>query len=187
MTAAEFTGMYSAWRPRFEALACRYVRSRPVVEDIVSDSFMAFWERRHHIPAGSNIEAYIFTIVRHRCLSWLRTQSIHSKAEEKIFTVRQRVMAEDIRSLQALDPGELFSGEVASLARESFGKLPELTRNVFMDRRIEELSHKAISEKHGITLRRVESELAKAVKHLRAALKDYLPLLLVLLLTGVRP
>ena len=38
-----------------------------------------------------------------------------------------------------------------------------------------------IAEKYGSTVRRVEFELEKAVKQLRVALKDYLPVLLMLL------
>ena len=38
-----------------------------------------------------------------------------------------------------------------------------------------------VAEKYGITVRRVEFELEKAVKQLRVALKDYLPVLLMLL------
>ena len=40
---------------------------------------------------------------------------------------------------------------------------------------------KSVAEKYGITVRRVEFELEKAVKQLRVALKDYLPVLLMLL------
>ena len=43
------------------------------------------------------------------------------------------------------------------------------------------MSYKEIAEKYGITVRRVEFELEKAVKQLRVALKDYLPVLLMLL------
>ena len=47
------------------------------------------------------------------------------------------------------------------------------------------MSYKEIAEKYGITVRRVEFELEKAVKQLRVALKDYLPVLLMLLLGNI--
>ena len=93
----------------------------------------------------------------------------------------RRVLAADIRSLQAFNPEEIFSAEVAAIVRQSLDRLPELTREVFVARRFEELSYKEIAEKYGITVRRVEFELEKAVKQLRVALKDYLPVLLMLL------
>ena len=172
MTTAEFGRLFATWRARFEAIACRYVRSAAVAEDLVSDSFMSFWENRGRIPADANLQAYILIIVRNKCLDWLRAQSLHAKIEQE---------AADIRSLQAFNPEEIFSAEVAAIVRQSLDRLPELTREVFVARRFEELSYKEIAEKYGITVRRVEFELEKAVKQLRVALKDYLPVLLMLL------
>ena len=169
MTTAEFGRLFATWRARFEAIACRYVRSAAVAEDLVSDSFMSFWENRGRIPADANLQAYILIIVRNKCL------------EQEVYELRRRVLAADIRSLQAFNPEEIFSAEVAAIVRQSLDRLPELTREVFVARRFEELSYKEIAEKYGITVRRVEFELEKAVKQLRVALKDYLPVLLMLL------
>ena len=181
MTTAEFGRLFATWRARFEAIACRYVRSAAVAEDLVSDSFMSFWENRGRIPADANLQAYILIIVRNKCLDWLRAQSLHAKIEQEVYELRRRVLAADIRSLQAFNPEEIFSAGVAAIVRQSLDRLPELTREVFVARRFEELSYKEIAEKYGITVRRVEFELEKAVKQLRVALKDYLPVLLMLL------
>lgn len=181
MTTAEFGRLFATWRARFEAIACRYVRSAAVAEDLVSDSFMSFWENRGRIPADANLQAYILIIVRNKCLDWLRAQSLHAKIEQEVYELRRRVLAADIRSLQAFNLEEIFSAEVAAIVRQSLDRLPELTREVFVARRFEELSYKEIAEKYGITVRRVEFELEKAVKQLRVALKDYLPVLLMLL------
>jgi len=181
MTTAEFGRLFATWRARFEAIACRYVRSAAVAEDLVSDSFMSFWENRGRIPADANLQAYILIIVRNKCLDWLRAQSLHAKIEQEVYELRRRVLAADIRSLQAFNPEEILSAEVAAIVRQSLDRLPELTREVFVARRFEELSYKEIAEKYGITVRRVEFELEKAVKQLRVALKDYLPVLLMLL------
>ena len=179
MTTAEFGRLFATWRARFEAIACRYVRSAAVAEDLVSDSFMSFWENRGRIPADANLQAYILIIVRNKCLDWLRAQSLHAKIEQEVYELRRRVLAADIRSLQAFNPEEIFSEEVAAIVRQSLDRLPELTRDVFIARRFEEMSYKEIAEKYGITVRRVEFELEKAVKQLRVALKDYLPVLLM--------
>lgn len=53
LSPAEFGRMFVHYRPRFEIIARRYVRNDAVAEDIVSDSFMAFWENRDRIPPPS--------------------------------------------------------------------------------------------------------------------------------------
>ena len=108
MTTAEFGRLFATWRARFEAIACRYVRSAAVAEDLVSDSFMSFWENRGRIPADANLQAYILIIVRNKCLDWLRAQSLHAKIEQEVYELRRRVLAADIRSLQAFNPEEIF-------------------------------------------------------------------------------
>ena len=117
MTTAEFGRLFATWRARFEAIACRYVRSAAVAEDLVSDSFMSFWENRGRIPADANLQAYILIIVRNKCLDWLRAQSLHAKIEQEVYELRRRVLAADIRSLQAFNPEEIFSAEGAAIGR----------------------------------------------------------------------
>ena len=174
MTTAEFGRLFATWRARFEAIACRYVRSAAVAEDLVSDSFMSFWENRGRIPADANLQAYILIIVRNKCLDWLRAQSLHAKIEQEVYELRRRVLAADIRSLQAFNPEEIFSAEVAAIVRQSLDRLPELTREVFVARRFEELSYKEIAEKYGITVRRVEFELENADEATMTALAQAL-------------
>ena len=122
MTTAEFGRLFATWRARFEAIACRYVRSAAVAEDLVSDSFMSFWENRGRIPADANLQAYILIIVRNKCLDWLRAQSLHAKIEQEVYELRRRVLAADIRSLQAFNPEEIFSAEVAAIVRQSLDR-----------------------------------------------------------------
>lgn len=179
MTSTEFGRLFAAWRGRFETIACRYVRSAAVAEDLVSDSFIACWENRARIADGTSLEAYLLTVVRHKCLDWLRAQRLHLKIEQEVF--RLRVVDADIRSLQSFHPEEIFSAEVAAIVRRSLESLPPLTREVFLARRFGEKSYKEIALQQGITLRRVEFELEKAVKQLRKALCDYLPVLIFLL------
>lgn len=89
-------------------------------------------ENRGRIPADANLQAYILIIVRNKCLDWLRAQSLHAKIEQEVYELRRRVLAADIRSLQAFNPEEIFSAEVAAIVRQSLDRLPELTREVFV-------------------------------------------------------
>lgn len=180
MTAAEFGRLFSTYRRQFEIIARRYVRNATIAEDLVSDSFIAFWESREKLPERVNIQAYVLTIVRNKCLDWLRAQTRHLKIEQEVYQLQKRTIEADIRSLEAFDPNEIFSEEVATIVQQSLDRLPELTREVFLAHRFGEMSYKQIAEKYGITPRRVEFELTKALKELRIALKDYLSVLLFL-------
>ncbi len=53
------------------------------------------------------------------------------------------------------------------------------TRAVFTLIRSEEMSYKEVAETLDISLKAVEKEMMKALKFLRQALKDYLPILAI--------
>lgn len=53
--------------------------------------------------------------------------------------------------------------------------MPELTRSVFTEQRLRGRSYREVAAQYGISERRVETELGKALGKLRLALRDYLP------------
>lgn len=184
LTSIHFGELFARYRGRFEIIAHRYVRNMAVAEDLVSDSFMAFWENRERIKppiTESSCAAYILTIVRNKCLDHLRAQSLHLKIKTEIGQFQQQLLAADIHSLEAFDPQDFFTGEINTLVKQTLDALPELTRNVFITRRFDDKSYREIALQYGITERRVEFELVKATKQLRHSLKDYLGILLFLI------
>lgn len=185
MSAVEFGHLFVYYKSRFTAIAYRYVRNNTVAEDIVSDSFMSFWELI--VTKQKNIDkidspSYILIIIRNKCLDWLRTQSRHTRIENQIYKLRKQVIDADIMSLEAFDPKELFCSEVALITQQTLNALPELTRNVFIAKRTAGMTYKEIASSYAISERKVEFELDKAMKQMRLSLKDYLPFLLLFLL-----
>ena len=95
----------------------------------------------------------------------------HGEMEE----LQQRVLRESIRSLEMCDPERLFEGEVERIVRDCLDEMPELTRSVFTEQRLQGRSYREVAAQYGISERRVETELGKALGKLRLALRDYLP------------
>jgi RNA polymerase sigma-70 factor (ECF subfamily) len=69
--------------------------------------------------------------------------------------------------------------ELAQLAQKAISKLPPRTQAVFKLIRTEEMSYKEVAETLHISTKAVEKEMMKALRLLRQALKDYLPILLL--------
>ena len=68
---APFGELYTLYKDRFVRIAMSYVRDRMAAEDIVTDSYMAFWENRHELETAN-----VSTIIckRQNCVS-LRNMS----------------------------------------------------------------------------------------------------------------
>ncbi len=177
----DFGRLYDEYRPRFIEFARGYVRDRLVAEDLVTDTFLYFWENRGRIDTSGNVAAYLFTTLRHKCLNHLRARLIRQRAQSEIEALENRVLRENIRSLELCDPRQLFEGEIERLvreSRESLDEMPALTRGVFTEQRFRGRSYREVAEQFGISERRVGSELEKALAKLRHALHDYLPAVL---------
>lgn len=175
---AEFGELYKRYKARFESFAVGYVQDRLIAEDVVADAFIYYWENRSRLDADCNAAAYILTTIRHKCLNYLRALQVRMRVHNEVGDLQRRVVSENIRSLELCDPQHLFAGEIEKLVRDCMAEMPELTRQVFTARRIHGKSYREIAAECGITERRVETELEKALGKLREVLRDYLPLVL---------
>ena len=152
----DFEKLYKLYYPKMFAFAKNYVPANEDAENIVHDVFLTLWERKEEIEISFTLTTYLFTLVKNRCLNFLR----HKLIEEEYNSQMKEELQEIIR--RALDT------------------LPERCREIFIKSRIEGLKYKEISDELGISVNTVENQMVTALKKLRVALKDYLPLLLFL-------
>lgn len=176
-----FEDLYNQYRQRFVVIARRYVRNSMVAEDIVAESFISFYSKCATLPADTNIPSYILTIVRNNCLNYLHAQQLHLRIDQQAASDQARMVNANIRSLQSCNPEKLFANEIHSIVIEAIRKMPDLTRIVFVKSREEGKTYEQIALECGISVRRVTSEMQKALAALRQALKDYMPAWLIAL------
>lgn len=171
----QFGYLYNQYRQRLVIIARRYVRDRAIAEDIVADSFVAFWNSKDKISTDTNLPAYLLTIVKNNCMNWLQSQQIHFRIEEQMASAQARINEASIRSLNAMDPGQIFANDMQKIIAQAMTKMSELTREVFIMSRSSGMTYAEIAEELGISNRRVTSEMQTALAILRKALKDYMP------------
>lgn len=186
LTAARFGKYFLEYREPFIRKALRYVRNEEMASDIVSESFMAFWENKDALPADTNVPAYIFTVVKNKCLNHLRDQALHLRAEEKMHSAQNDLIDIDIASLTACDPNRLFQDEIFDILHKTLQKLPVRTREVFLRSRFDEKTYKEIAEEFNISFFSVHHEMRSSLRELRIALKDYLKVVMLLIYCTLR-
>lgn len=186
ISSTEFGKLFFEFKPRFIALAYRYVRDRETAEDLVSDSFMTFWEMHETLPADINVPAYILTSVKNRCLNHLNAQIRHRRAEQDMHSTLTRRLQADVRSQSACDPDLLFSEEIRAILKQAVRKMPKMTRSVFLLSRIRNMTYSEIAAELGISVSHVNFEIRRALNLMRSELKDYLPAVLIILILSSR-
>lgn len=154
--------------------AKRYIEDKETREDIVQDVFFYIWKKRKSITSTTSARNYLVTCVKNLCLNHLRKQGYIQKYQND-FIENAPIYAsesEDIYTLKDLE----------NLLVQALDKLPNEYRIAFMMSRLDGKSTNEIAQALGISTRTVERYRNKALEILKTELKDYLPLLLLLLL-----
>lgn len=174
-----FNWLYRHYQPRFVRFANSYIQDLPAAEDIVTEALMYYWENKASLAGESNVPAYVLTVIRNKCLNYLRSQEVRRDYSQAVQDYYEWDLNTRLATLEDCEPHELFSEEIKELVNAAFHKLPEKTRRVFRMHRIEGKSYKEIADSTGLTVKGVDFHIQKALKLFRKELKDYFPLFLL--------
>lgn len=122
------------------------------------------------------LTTYLFTLVKNRCLNFLRHQLI----EEEYSVEMKEEFGFKLYALESMDYSYQSEEELQKIIKRALEALPPRCREIFVKSRIEGMKYKEISEELGISINTVENQMVTALKKLRAELKDFLPLLIFL-------
>ncbi|MEI6681360.1 MAG: RNA polymerase sigma-70 factor [Bacteroidota bacterium] len=163
------------FRSHYQGL-CRfasgYVKQDEVAREIVQDAFVSLWEKRETIDLTKPVKSYLSATVRNKCLNHLRD---HKKFSSDLLAMEN--LAEEAGYDQ---PDHLVEQEIRDKIASSIAALPEKCREIFILNRHENLKYQQIAEKLGISVKTVETQMSKALQHMRVHLADYLPTLFFL-------
>lgn len=173
-----FNRLYEQYNQRFIRFAQSYVTADEVAEDIVNDSFLYYWENKHAI-ADQNISAYLLTIVKHKCINYLKHLSLEQQAKASFESLEKWELQLKISTLEACNPEKLLSDEIQKLVCKALCSMPAQTRDILIRSRYQSQSNREIAEELHISVKSVEYHITKALKILRVVLKDYFPVWLL--------
>ncbi len=165
-----FNEIFGEYHQRFIRFAEGYTLDHASAEDIVMESFSLAWRHREKLTR-SKFPAYTLTIVKNRCLNYLRDQKIHLRAAEELYAHGLRMINNKINTLEACEPDDLFVEDTLKLVQHVLDKLPAHTHEVFERSRVRGQSYREIAEDMGITVKNVEFEISKVLKLIRQELR----------------
>ncbi len=153
--------------------AYTFVQDRDEAEEIVQATFLNVWEKRNDLAIHTSVKPYLYAMVRNACLNVIKHEKIKQKHVDFQMAVAERSVESVARTVMA--------SELESKIYEAMDRLPEQCRLVFKLSRFEELKYAEIAEQLDISIKTVENHMGKALRIMREQLKDYLPLLVVLM------
>ena len=166
-----FSELYLMYYPKLVRLAKEFVVLEEDAENITQDVFTDLWERRDAIDHIENVNAYLFRLVRNRCLDYLKHKVFEQKYAENVQASFEIELNLKLQSLDRFDVSDISEGnETERLVRDAINSLPKRCRDIFLLSRMKGLKYREISEKLGISVNTVECQMGIALKKLRVKL-----------------
>lgn len=129
-----------------------------------------------------HVSSFLFAILKNGALDHLKHENLERKAFHSLHEQLKRELEIRISILESCDPKEIFSSEIEQIINSTLSAVPEKSRIIFTLSRFEHKSNKEIAELFNISVKGVDYHISNTTKTLRIALKEYLPVLICLLL-----
>ena len=144
--------------------ALRFVSSKAIAEDLVSDIFYEFHSQQLYKKIDTSFRAYLFTTIRHRCFDYVRREMQRKTALEN---------AASVSANEAQHPASITQyEELYQDIQNAINAMPIKRRQIYLMNRFDGKRSHEIAEELAVSSRTVEAHLYQALKQLRDTLRD---------------
>lgn len=166
--------------PRLLAYARGFVGSDNA-DDVVQDVFAELWERRMDVEMGEQLLAFLFRSVYTHSINVLKHRQVSERYIDAVKAIQEHREAYAHQTPLTL----AVNADLRQAIDEAIAQLPNRCREIFTKSYVEGKRNKDIAAELQLSVKTVDAQIYKALKMLRAHLKDVghwtLILLLVLL------
>ena len=140
-----------------------------LAEDIVQETFLAFWTNRHMLDPGRNIRAYLYTIAKNKTINALKLRSkiqgISTALMEVNFSIKTLESEEMSSRIDALNMERIID--------KTYNILKGPVRESFRLSRQQGMTYQEIALHMGVSEKSVERYISMALKVFRRKLSYY--------------
>lgn len=169
---AAFDAVYRHYFRGLCAFCSQYVGEVDEAEELVQDTMMWLWENRATLIEELSFKTLLFTIVKNKALNRLSHIEVKRKVLQEIV---------DKYEAEFESPDFYLANELFDLYHRAVEELPAEFREAYELTRVDQLTHREIAERLHVSPQTVNYRVGQALKLLREALKDYLPLFVFLI------
>ena len=170
---ATFDKMFNEWYAQFVYFAYYFINDAEVCRDIVSDAFEYLWRNYEKIEEAT-AKTYLYTIIRTRCIDYLRKQNIHEEYVEFTAQLTDKMIEGDSQNsdsrvlrireaMKKLNPGEEHN-------LDHVDELDFLAYHILEACYIHNKKYKEVAEELNVSVAAVHKNIVKALRILREEL-----------------
>ena len=166
-----FDTLFLKYYPALCAYGNQYVEIEDA-EEVVQDVMLWVWENKEKHMMEVSFRQYLFRAVKNKCLNLISKNMVRRKVNNILHEEMQESFG---------NPDFYIVEELSRKIEDAIGKLPDSYRIAFEMSRFQNKTYKEIAAQLDVSTKTVDYRIQQALKILRAELKDYLPLLMLLL------
>jgi RNA polymerase sigma-70 factor (ECF subfamily) len=144
-------------------------RSHADAEEIVSNVFVRLWNLREKSEIILSVKAYLIRAVHNDSLNFIEQNEKRLKSTQSLSSSEMKVLAWD----SDYPLSRLYEKELQDILSNCINELPEACREIFLLSRDKDMKYTEISNKLGISVNTVKSQVKIALSRLRYAVKNY--------------
>ncbi|MFN8343845.1 MAG: RNA polymerase sigma-70 factor [Spirosomataceae bacterium] len=156
--------LFRMYYPQLCSHALRFVSSKAIAEDLVSDIFYEFHSQGLYRSVQTSFRAYLFASIRHRAFDYVRTEMKRQTSLENAAAVS----VNDAQNPDSITQYEDLYHDVQSV----INSMPLKRRQIYLMNRFEGKKSHEIADELELSTRTVEAHLYQAFRQLRDTLRD---------------
>ncbi|HWV71289.1 MAG TPA: RNA polymerase sigma-70 factor [Pseudosphingobacterium sp.] len=169
-----FESVFKQHFNNLNAYAFTILKDAVSAEEVVQSLFLKLWEKKDVLNIQTSLKSYLYRATYNDCMNILKHLQVRQRHQDHVSYFHDRTSENASSRLQ--------ENELKNELQKAINLLPEKCRTIFQMSRFEELKYQEIADQLDISIKTVENQMGKALKVLRHALADYLPLLVYCLL-----
>jgi RNA polymerase sigma-70 factor (family 1) len=173
-----FELLYLRYYQRLCSHAVRFVTSRQIAEDIVSEVFFQFYNQKLYLEITTSYRAYLYKAVRNRGYNFIRWELERNNP----------IIEDHVGSLPEYQQPDMITQyeELYQDLEKAIETLPIQRRGIYLQFQFDGKSSKEIAEEWNVSTRTVEVHIYRARQAIRKIIKSkWLLLPLILVLDGI--
>jgi RNA polymerase sigma-70 factor (ECF subfamily) len=176
-TSKSFKNLYERLKPGITNHCYLILKSQELAEDAFSNTMTKIWQKIHQYDKDrANFSTWTYNIARNESLLILKTGKrffSHNDEEMEYFSSKSTIGDLGGQYLMEEDPsysflfGDKNIDSVYESVLEEIRELPEIYREIMVDREINGMKYKDIAEKYGIKKRSIATRIRRARARIR--------------------
>jgi RNA polymerase sigma-70 factor (ECF subfamily) len=167
-----FESLFNSYYQPLVGYARTIVKNGDEAEDIVQQVFVSIWEKRTIIEIHTSLKAMLYKAVYNTCLNKIKHETVRRNYSKEVLMTSSILFNNE----------EVQYKELQKKINSSIDGLPEQCAKIFKMSRFEYLKYQEIADRLNISVKTVENQMGKALKILRENMKEYLVVVLTIIL-----